>query len=88
MLETLFNPQERFLIKKNKLTTLKPEEQKVDVTSDEEFDPYTIKINTKREQELFDKTSRYKAIIKRRQSELHISSKSLPKDQRRKSRKY
>ena len=70
MLETLFNPQERFLIKKNKLTTLMHEELKEDVTTEEDFDPYTIKINTKREKELFDKTSRYKAILKRRQ---HIS---------------
>ena len=57
-----------------------PEELKEDVTSDEEFDPYTIKINTKREKELFDKTSRYKTIVKRRQSELC--------EHRRKPRKY
>ena len=65
-----------------------PEELNEDVTSDEEFDPYTIKISTKREKELFDKTSRYKTIVKRRQSELNISRKSLLKDQRRKSKKY
>ena len=65
-----------------------PEELNEDVTSDEEFDPYTIKISTKREKELFDKTSRYKTIVKRRQSELNISQKSLPKDQRRRSKKY
>ena len=65
-----------------------PEELNEDVTSDEEFDPYTININTKREKELFDKTSRYKTIVKRRQSELNISQKSLLKDQRLKSKKY
>ena len=65
-----------------------PEELNRDVTSDEEFDPYTIKISTKREKELFDKTSRYKTIVKRRRSELNISQKSLLKDQRLKSKKY
>ena len=65
-----------------------PEELNEDVTSDEELDPYTIKIKTNREKELFEKTSRYKTIVKRHQSEPNISQKSLLKDQRRKSKKF
>ena len=39
MLKVLFDPVERFLIKKTKLIALKREESSAGITSDDSFDP-------------------------------------------------